>query len=108
MPETSAKRLSPAVWVVLPVLLVFMYAYPRVLIAWLGIDSPWTNYLYHYGFGVIFFGVGVTLVLRERSCQPARPRDALWLRVLVGGLIGYLVVHAAWILLALRMPFFGD
>ena len=47
-----------------PILAAFVFLYPRFLIEVLGEANPWTSYLYQYTFGLIFFGLGILLVIR--------------------------------------------
>ncbi len=94
--------------VVVPLLLAFIYAYPRILLKFMDPGEAWMNYLYHYGFGVVFFGVGMTIMMRSGACKSGRGYDSHWIRFLVGGLIAYMSVHAVWILLAHNIPFLGE
>ena len=96
-----------AVVVFLPAVVALAYYYPRMLVARLGLDSPWTNFFYHYGFGFVAFMTGLWLILGSGACRPGRGRDGLWLLVLIGGFLLYLVVHTVWTLGALRVPFLG-
>ena len=89
------------------VLLVFIYTFPRLIIGWLGEANPWTSYLYQYGFGLVFFLMGIYLILKSGACQPGRGRDSFWLGVLFAGFVVFAGVHALWILAALRMPYLG-
>jgi drug/metabolite transporter (DMT)-like permease len=89
------------------VLLVVIYTYPRWLIAQLGESNPWTSYLYQYGFGLIFFLMGIYLILKEGSCKPGRGRDSFWLKVLFAGFIFFASAHALWIVASLNIPYLG-
>ena len=42
MPEESHMKFSRAIAAVIPIMLAFVYVYPRVVVAQLGTDSPWT------------------------------------------------------------------
>lgn len=93
--------------IVILVVLLFTYSYPRALISSLGIDNPWTSYLYQYTFGLLFFSLGIFMILKTKACIPGRGRDSLWLKVLVGGFIFFASLHAIWVALALYIPFKG-
>ena len=107
MPEESHMKFSKAIAVAIPLVLAFIYTYPRVVVALLGTDSPWTSYLYQYGFGLAFFLVGIWLILKTRACQFGRGRDSFWFGVLIFGFIFFAGGHAVWIYLALKVPYLG-
>jgi membrane protease YdiL (CAAX protease family) len=87
--------------------LAFVFVFPRILIAGLGAENPWTSYLYQYGFGLIVFTIGIVLILKTGSCVLGRGNDAHWFRWLIGGFIFFAVLHAVWIILALSIPVKG-
>lgn len=89
------------------VLLLFIYTWPRLIISWLGEANPWTSYLYQYGFGLVFFMMGIYIILRSGACQPGRGRDSFWLGVLFAGFIFFAGGHALWIVASLNMPYLG-
>ncbi|MEX0325662.1 MAG: hypothetical protein AB3N33_06200 [Puniceicoccaceae bacterium] len=89
------------------VLLIYIYAYPRLIISWLGTDNPWTSYLYLYGFGAGFFMMGIFIILRTGACQLDRGHDKIWFWVLMLGFIFFAVVHALWIVASLNIPYLG-
>ena len=89
------------------ILLLFIYAYPRLIIAWLGEANPWTSYLYLYGFGGGFFMMGIFIILRTGSCKLGRGHDKLWFWVLITGFIFFATVHALWIVASLEIPYKG-
>ena len=93
--------------VTLVLLLGLVYLYPRLIIAWLGPANPWTSYLYQYGFGLVFFAIGIRLILRTGACRPGRGRDRFWLAVLLVGFVFFATAHALWIVLAQRVPYLG-
>lgn len=90
------------------VILVVVYALPRVLVATFGVDSPWTSYFYKYGFGAIFFFVGVFIVLKGGACNLKRGHDRFWFRFLILGFFWYLAMHGLWIVASLTIPFLGE
>ncbi|GEM_PF-3050078 len=102
------KSRAHIVWTMTGLILIFTYAYPRLLVAFFGVESPWTSYFYKYGFGAVFFFTGVYIVLRNKSCILGRGRDTFWFKWLILGFIAYASVHALWILAALHLPFYGD
>jgi hypothetical protein len=89
------------------VLLITIYTYPRLIIGWLGEANPWTSYLYQYGFGLVFFLMGIYLILRSGACKPGRGRDSFWLGVLFAGFIFFAAGHALWIVAAQSIPYLG-
>jgi len=94
--------------ILIPVLilfsLLFTYFYPRFLIAELGESNPWTSYLYLYGFGSLFFGVGLLLITKSGACVFGRGQDSKWFTVLCTGFVFLMSLHAIWIYLALSIP----
>ena len=89
------------------VLLAVIYSYPRWIISKLGESSPWTSYLYQYGFGLVFFLMGIYLILKSGACKLGRGRDSFWLKVLFGGFIFFASAHALWIMASLNIPYLG-
>lgn len=87
--------------------LAFFFFFPRVLVQKLGLDSPWVSYLYLYGNGLVVFLIGLWVILRSGACKLGRGRDTFWFLVLLGGYVFFAVMHAAWTLAALRIPFRG-
>lgn len=102
----SIKSLTAGV-ILLGILLAVIYSYPRWIIAKLGESNPWTSYLYQYGFGLIFFLIGIVVILRAGSCKPGRGRDSFWLGVLFAGFIFFVSAHALWIYASLNIPYLG-
>ncbi len=90
--------------VLIPVLAAFIFYYPRFLIDVLGKANPWTSYLYQYTFGLIFFSLGILLILRTGACQPGRGRDSLWLGILIGGFVFFASFHGIWVFMSLYWP----
>ena len=89
------------------VLLAFIFIYPRIIIAWLGEADPWTSYLYHYGFGLVFFLMGIYIIIRSGACKFGRGHDSFWFGVLIAGFVVFAVVHAVWIVAAQNIPYLG-
>ena len=89
------------------VLLAFIYIYPRLIIGWLGEASPWTSYLYQYGFGLVFFLMGIYLIFKSGACQLGRGHDTFWFGILIAGFVLFAGVHAIWIVAALAIPYAG-
>lgn len=87
--------------------IAFIFVYPRLLLSWMEPNDPLLNYLYQYGFGLIVFGIGLWVVIGAGALKPGRGRDTFWLKVLVGGFVGYALVHGLWILAAVNVPFLG-
>ncbi len=90
-----------------PLIAGFVFVYPRLLISLLGIENPWTSYLYQYTFGLIFFGLGILLVLRTGACKIGRGRDNLWLGILIAGFIFFASFHGIWVFMSLYWPVKG-
>lgn len=94
-------------WLMLPLFLVFAFFFPRLLLQTWGPSNPWTNYFYLYGFGTIYSGSGLLLVLKTGACNLSRPRDRFWFKLVVGGFLYFAALHAFWIYLSLSIPFKG-
>ena len=107
MPEHPGRRTPWAVWIAIPLILAFIYFFPRLLIAKWGEADPWTSYFYLYGLGLIFFLIGIWVILSQRACQFGRGRDSFWFAVLLVGFLFFVVVHAVWIVAAQRIPYLG-
>lgn len=104
---TTKPRRGGEILLTLVSVLAFIFIFPRAIIRWLGVESPWTPYFYLYGLGTITFLIGLRIIWVARSCQLGRGRDTFWFGVLWFGLFFFMVVHALWIWLALTMPFKG-
>ena len=96
-------------YVLVTALLVVLaiFVWPRLLVDVFGVDSPWTSYLYKYGFGAIFFFIGVFLTLKSGACNLKRGQDRFWFRFLILGFFWYLAMHGLWIVNALVFPLRG-
>jgi len=103
------KKLSGETITVLlaPFILAFMYIYPRMLINELGEANPWTSYFYMYGFGVLFFFIGIFIILKSGACNLKREQDRFWFKILMFGMVFFASLHAGWIYLALSIPVKG-
>ncbi|MBP7276133.1 MAG: hypothetical protein KBA51_08025 [Kiritimatiellae bacterium] len=101
---TASPRPSVAPLVIGIFSVAFFYGWPRMLVAWIGPDNPWTPYGYLYGNGFIVFGIGLWTILRSGACRPGRGRDRYWLGVLLAGFVFFAALHAAWILASLYIP----
>ena len=88
-------------------ILAFFFFFPRVVVGRLGEDNPWTSYLYLYGNGLVVFLIGIWVILRSKACRFGRGHDTFWFNVLLAGYVFFAVMHAAWILAALCLPFYG-
>ena len=88
-------------------ILAFVFYYPRFLIDRLGESNPWTSYLYQYGFGLVFFVVGLCVILGSGACKLGRGRDTFWFGVLLAGFVGFATLHAVWIVAAQQVPYLG-
>ncbi|MGA1205158.1 MAG: hypothetical protein ACO3ZW_05035 [Opitutales bacterium] len=103
-PSTRSLLLGTVITLVL---LLFIYAYPRLIIHWLGDENPWTSYLYLYGFGAGFFMMGIFIILRSKACQLGRGRDSRWFWILLVGFGFFAAIHALWIVASLNLPYMG-
>ena len=104
------KKLSGPMTAVLlvPLVIAFCYIYPRAIISAFGIDSPWTNYLYMYGFGLVTFIIGIFLILKSGACNLKRKKDLFWFKALIIGMLFFITLHGTWIYLAISIPFKGE
>ncbi len=64
----------------------------------------WNGYIFQYVVGGIVFLLGLWLGTRRRADRVIWVRGRWGYRVLIGGFVMYAVVHALWIVLALRVP----
>ncbi len=108
MVEKSKPKTVFVGCVVVTLLLLCTYYYPRLLIARLGEANPWTSYLYQYGFGLIVFVVGLWVILKTGACKLGRGRDSLWFGVLLAGFAMFSTLHALWIVAAQNLPYLGE
>ena len=101
------KALKP--FIVVAVALAVIYTFPRLLLNTLGMDpaDPWLNYLYHYGFGIMIFLIGLFVILKTGSCELGRGRDTKWFIYLSVGMVIYASIHAIWIYMAQSAPYLG-
>ncbi len=60
-----------------------------------------------YGNGLVFFGFGLSCILRSKACHLGRGRDSFWFNVLVVVFVFFASLHAIWIGLAQNLPFKG-
>ena len=67
----------------------------------MSIPEYWYPFLYQYGVGLVIFLIGLTLILKYRSCDLSRSRDRYWFGVLIFGFIWYAGIHFLWHLAAL-------
>jgi len=109
MTKFSSKKPVQAGWIVaiIGAICTFTYAWPRFLVNAFGLDSPWTSYLYMYGFGFVTFAIGIALILRKGSCQFGRGSDTFWFKVLIFGFVFFASLHGIWIILSLTIPYKG-
>ena len=105
MTDKKVNFVVPILIIVLT--LVFVFMYPRMLISQFGEASPWTSYLYLYGFGGYFFMIGLILILKTGACKLGRGRDTKFFAILCSGFIFLVCMHATWIYLALSIPVKG-
>ncbi len=103
----SQKVASAKGWALLPLILAIAYFFPRFLVNTLGMENPWTSFFYLYGFGAIYSGLGVLLVLKTGACRLDRPRDRFWMKMVIGGFFYFAALHAVWIYLAVSIPYLG-
>ena len=94
-------------WSIIPLFLAIAYFYPRFLVNTLGPENPWTSYFYLYGFGFLYTGSGLVLILKTGACHLERPRDRFWFKMLILGFVYFASLHAVWIYLALSIPYLG-
>ncbi len=103
----SQKAVSAKWWGLLPLILAIAYCLPRLLVSTLGAENPWTSYFYLYGFGAIYSGLGLLLILKSGACRLDRPRDRFWFSMLIAGFCYFAGLHALWIYLSLSIPYLG-
>ncbi len=105
--EVTKKKKGLSVPFILVAILIFVFAFPRILISVLGPGDPWTSYLYQYGFGSIVFLIGIVLIRKTGACVFDRGSDKFWFKWLIAGFFFFAILHAVWILLAVYLPVKG-
>jgi hypothetical protein len=62
--------------------------------------GPWAAWLYIYGVGAVVFVTTLTIAVRAGAVRWRHRPDRILLCALTAGLLGFMAVHAAWIVLA--------
>jgi predicted Na+-dependent transporter len=88
------------------IILLIVFALPRLLISNLGSENPWTSFLYIYTLGAIFFTIGLTLSIQTKAIRLDLKADRQWFRGVIFGFFFFLSLHGAWIYFALNGPQF--
>ena len=94
-------------WLLLPSFMLFAFYFPRFLDQHLGPENPWTSFFYLYGFGSLYMGSGLLLILQTKACRWSRPRDRFWFKIIPMGFFYFASLHALWIYLSISIPFLG-
>lgn len=87
-------------------ILLIIFALPRLLVTYLGSESPWTSFIYIYTLGAIFFIIGLALALQTKAVQLHLKSDRQWFRGVILGFLFFLSLHGAWIYFAMNGPQF--
>ena len=69
----------------------------------MNVPEYWWPFLYQYGVGLIIFTIGITLILRHKSCNLERQNDRFWFGVLIFGFLWYAGIHFLWYMAALNI-----
>lgn len=62
--------------------------------------TNWLQIAYQYGLGGLLFLITLVLVFKSGGADLQHPDDRWMLKVLIGGYLGYLLVHSLWAYLA--------
>lgn len=100
------KKLNFQVLLISLFYVAFIYTYPRILLNFFSPENPWCSYLYIYGNGIVFFSIGIHLILKSKACVFGRSRDSFWFKILIFGLVFFASLHGLWIYSALTYPVF--
>ncbi|MCB0365868.1 MAG: hypothetical protein H6624_17180 [Bdellovibrionaceae bacterium] len=85
----------------------FSHYFPKTLVSILGTENPWTSYFYMYGLGLVCFGIGLMVILKQGALNLHRGTERFWFHVLLGGFVFFSTLHGVWIILAIHYPFKG-
>lgn len=104
--QKEAIKIFLLSFLLMTVVFVFSYWYPRMLVSYLGEDSPWISYLYTYGMGFVFFVLSVWFIFTKKGVNPHRRRQEIyWLIAIFFGMACTYFLHSLWIFLAITLPF---
>jgi len=102
--QCKNKALIP---VLVVVVLVFTYFFPRFILSYFDASDPWASYLYQYGFGLVTFLIGLLLIFKTKAIKLGRGSETFWFGWLIAGFFIFAIGHAVWIYLALNTPVKG-
>ena len=105
--SSRARPAFPLAAVAIPLVILCVWAIPRLIRDAIGFDNPWAAFLYQYGLGGLVFGVGLLIIRRSGACDFDRPGDRFWFGVLIFGYVWYALMHAILIGLAVSVPALG-
>ncbi|NWF89869.1 MAG: hypothetical protein HXY50_10460 [Ignavibacteriaceae bacterium] len=64
-------------------------------------SHSWLPFIYLYAFGGFFFLAGLIIVQKAKALVPHRKSHKKWRRVLIFGLIYFMLFHTIWIIAAI-------
>ncbi len=64
-------------------------------------SHTWLPFLYLYGFGGLFFSLGLYIIYKSKSINLKRKAHRKWLKILVFGFAYFMIIHAILIIAAL-------
>ncbi len=65
--QSAPKSRFPLAIVAVPFVVLLCGLLPRGIVAILGLDNPWTAYLYQYAMGGLVFLIGLVVIRRTPS-----------------------------------------
>ena len=104
MSMSRAKKPMRAFPVIVGAILAFIYLYPKFLNALFGHSSPWTSFLYMYGFGLVTFAIGMFVIVRQGALKFNRGTESKWFHILILGFVFFSTLHGLWVILSLHVP----
>lgn len=66
-------------------------------------EHTWLPYIYLYGVGGLCFIIGMITVKKAGGIDLSKKRHRYWWNVMIFGMIYYMILHAALILIALYL-----
>lgn len=105
--DRAPKRHFPFAILAVPFVVLLCGLLPRAIVGVLGLDNPWTAYLYQYVLGGLVFVIGLIVIRVSGACDFERPGDRTWFYVLIFGYAWYAALHAVLVALSTAVPFRG-
>ena len=63
--------------------------------------NSWLPFIYLYGFGGLFFVIGIVITLKAGSFDLKKKKHRYWFKVLIFGFFWFMAIHVLLIIAAL-------